>query len=57
MQECRSLFQMTSLEYISLKIMLAYDSKAFLMKTQLEIILEKHYLKDSNWKMKVFVEE
>jgi hypothetical protein len=48
---------MTSLEYISLKIMLAYDSKAFLMKTQLEIILEKHYLKDSNWKMKVFVEE
>jgi len=29
---------MTSLEYNSFKIMLAYDSKAFLVKTQLEIL-------------------
>jgi hypothetical protein len=57
MQEFRSLFQVTSLEYSSLKIMIACDSKAFLVKTQLEIFLEKKYLKDSNWKMKVFVEE
>jgi len=47
---------MTSLEYHSLKIMLAYDSKAFLVKTQLEIY-KKKVLKGSNWKMKVFVEE
>jgi len=32
---------MKSLEYNSLKIMLAYDSKAFLVKTKLEIFLLK----------------
>jgi hypothetical protein len=48
---------MRSLEYISLKIMLACDSKALLVKTQLEIFLEKNQLKVSNWKMKVFVEK
>jgi hypothetical protein len=32
---------MTNLEFSSLKIMLAYDSKAFLVKTQLEIVSEK----------------
>lgn len=48
---------MTSLAYSSLEIMPAYDSKAFLVKTQLEILLEKNYFEDSNWKMKVSVEE
>jgi hypothetical protein len=48
---------MRSLEYSALKIRLACDSKALLVKTQLEIFLEKNQLKISNWKMKVFVEE
>jgi hypothetical protein len=49
---------MTSLEYSSLKTMLASDSKTFLVKTKLELFLEKkNYLKDSNWKMKAFVKE
>jgi hypothetical protein len=37
--------------------MLAYDSKAFLVKTKLEIFLLKKDLKYYNWKIKVFLEE